>query len=68
MTMILFCHSNPEVCQPLAQEGGVEYHVQMKTRDNKDHPLPYYYCKSMPIANVDYKFNPRLAVMLSLVS
>lgn len=57
---------HPDTCHPVAQESGVEYHVRMRTRDHKDHPLPYYYCRSMPIMTVDHKYNPRLTVMLSL--
>lgn len=60
---------NPEVCQStMAPEVGMEYHARMMTRENHPLGLPVYYCKSMPIVTIDYKFNPKLTVMLSLVS
>lgn len=55
---------SPSMCEGL-NETGIEYHARLfGYRHSKAHST--YYCRSHPTIKVNYKFNPTLAVWLSL--
>ncbi len=56
---------SPETCEGL-NETGIEYHAKlMAHKPTKAYTT--YYCRSHPVITVNYKFNPKLAVWLSMV-
>ncbi len=61
---ILFSRS-PDMCEGL-NETGIEYHAKMQAHKPSPH-YPTYFCRSHPVIKVDYHFNPKLTVWLSLV-